>query len=132
MNLNELYQYYKTVKWDGLEKQIARGRFRCDNYIEKSVEVCRDRNVVSILFLHEYTPLEDKDEYYRLNYYILQRIVTLEVCNTKPTRAKSNIVAKIDYPITEEQYFQSSTINDYGDLDYNDAVKLESIFRRFI
>ena len=131
MNLNELYQYFKTVKWDGLDKQIDRGRFRCDNYIEKSVEVCRDRNVVSILFLHKYSPLDDKNEYYRLNYYLMQRVVALEVCDTKSS-TKSNIVAKIEYPITEEQYFQCSTINDYGDLDYNDAVKMESIFRRFI
>lgn len=131
MNLNELYQYFKTVKWDGLDKQIDRGRFRCDNYIEKSVEVCRDRNVVSILFLHTYSPLENNNEYYRMNYYLMQRVVTLEVCDTKAS-VKSKIVAEIEYPITEEQYFQSSTIYDYGDLVYKDAVKLESIFRRFI
>ena len=131
MNLNELYQYFKTVKWNGIQEQISRGRFRCDNYAQKAVEVCRDRNVVSILFLHVYSPLDNKNEYYRLNYYLMQHIVTLEVCDTKSS-AKSNIVAQLEYPITEEQYFQSSTINDYGDLDYDNAVKLESIFRRFI
>lgn len=135
MNLREalnilsstVYVPYEPYAISSLE---ASNTLMASNYTENPILVNFNPDGLRIQYvlMNDYDPNIGKWEYTEFNINKEHNYIEYRIVNTKNVSNNKFPRLRIQYPITEEEYFQQSTVQDFEGLTYEEVIELPNHF----